>query len=174
MALLGTLSTHCMGPGRCQLRHPMSHPGSWSGWGWRLVSPGPPGPAHCLGLMASPEAQLQPHVLSWGAGAWGRELRGPGTVLTLPASGGHRTSSSISGGHCQVQMTLRLRKCPVNWELQLRGYAGVTLSDLSWFVSSTAFVTEVVWHGGKDLAVGARPPGFKSQLYPVLALQAGS
>ena len=88
MALLGTLSTHCMGPGRCQLRHPVSHPGSWSGWGWRLASPGPPGPAHCLGLMASPEAQLQPHVLSWGAGAWGRELRG-GTILTLPASGGH-------------------------------------------------------------------------------------
>lgn len=71
-------------------------------------------------------------------------------------------------------MTLRLRKCSVNWELQLRGYVGVTLSDLSCFVSSTAFVTEVVWYSGKDLAVGARPPGFKSQLYPVLDLQAGS
>lgn len=38
----------------------MGHPGSRLSWGWELASPGHPGPAPCLGLKASLEAQRQP------------------------------------------------------------------------------------------------------------------
>ena len=74
MALLEVLGIYCMGSGRWQLRCPVGHPGSWLGWGWEPASPGCPGPAPCLGLKASLEAQPQPCLFSWSAGA---EPRGP-------------------------------------------------------------------------------------------------
>lgn len=73
MALLGKLGTCCMGPGHCQLMHPMIHPGSWSGWGWDQLA---------LGFLA----QLSPSSFPGEQGSWGREPGGPGSLVTLPAA----------------------------------------------------------------------------------------
>lgn len=51
----------------------MGHPGSWSGLGWRPASPGLPGPALCLGLMARLEAQPSLTFFCDQQGASGRD-----------------------------------------------------------------------------------------------------
>lgn len=60
-------------------------------------------------------------------------------------------------------MTLSLRKCSVNCKiaLWLKGFVGMTLSDLGQF-----------WLSGKSLDIGTKPPEVKSQLCHLLDLQA--